>query len=116
MPFALTAALVSSCLLQHPIYRFALILQVSFYALSALALMRPKSGILARVADAALTFVLLNTAAVVAFANFVTGRKVKWGTERRRGGRVADGVFGTELGTWDQSQPFAGAATSSDES
>ena len=31
-----------------------------------------------RAADAALTFVVLNTAAVVAFAKFVTGRKVVW--------------------------------------
>jgi multisubunit Na+/H+ antiporter MnhF subunit len=30
-------------------------------------------------ADTALTFVLLNIAAVVAFANFVTGRKAAWG-------------------------------------
>jgi hypothetical protein len=28
--------------------------------------------------DAALTFVLLNGAAVVAFVNFVTGRKTVW--------------------------------------
>jgi hypothetical protein len=32
----------------------------------------------ARWADAALTFVVLNTAAVVAFANFVSGRKAAW--------------------------------------
>src|SRR5262249_9546178 len=76
VPFALAAALLSSSWLRHPFYRFALILQLSFYALSALALLRPKLRILARAADAAFTFVLLNTAAVVAFANFVTGRKV----------------------------------------
>jgi hypothetical protein len=32
----------------------------------------------ARVADAARTFVVLNTAAFVAFVNFVTGRGVAW--------------------------------------
>jgi hypothetical protein len=36
-------------------------------------------GSLARVADAAFTFVVLNTAAAVAFAYFVTGRRVAWG-------------------------------------
>jgi hypothetical protein len=36
-------------------------------------------GPLARVADVAYTFVVLNSAAAVAFANFVTGRKVVWG-------------------------------------
>jgi biofilm PGA synthesis N-glycosyltransferase PgaC len=117
VPFALTATFVSSCLLRHPMYRFALFLQVTFYALSALALVRPKWGILARVADAAFTFVLLNAAAVVAFANFVTGRKVAWGTKRKRGGlAAADGVFGAEIASWDQRRPFAGAVTSSDES
>jgi hypothetical protein len=39
---------------------------------------RIKMGPAARAADAAFTFVVLNTAAMVAFANFVTGRKVAW--------------------------------------
>ncbi len=33
---------------------------------------------MARVANAALTLIVLNTAAVVAFANFVSGRKEVW--------------------------------------
>jgi hypothetical protein len=37
-----------------------------------------KIGPLSRVADAARTFVVLNSAAVVAFVNFVTGRKAIW--------------------------------------
>jgi hypothetical protein len=37
-----------------------------------------KGGVLARVADAAGTFVLLNGAAVVALANFVGGRRAAW--------------------------------------
>jgi hypothetical protein len=36
-------------------------------------------GILGRIADAAHTFVFLNVAALVAFVNFITGRKVVWG-------------------------------------
>jgi len=78
VPFALGALLLSSVILRGPIYRFALGLQVAFYGLSAWALVGPKRGRLARVADMAFTFVLLNTAAVVAFVNFVTRRRVVW--------------------------------------
>ena len=79
VPFALTATLVASLWLREPIYRAALGLQVAFYALSVLAVARLKRGPVARMADAAFTFVVLNTAALVAFANFVTGRKAAWG-------------------------------------
>ncbi len=78
VPFALCAALVASCFLPEPIYRIALVLQMAFYGLSAWALVRLKHNPLARLADAAFTFVLLNTAALVAFANFVAGRKPAW--------------------------------------
>lgn len=78
VPFVLAVALVTSCLLPGPIYRVALALQVLFYALSALAVTQLFKGPMARVSDAALTFVLLNMAAAVAFANFVRGRKAIW--------------------------------------
>ena len=77
-PFALAAVLISSCLLPHPIYRFALTLQIFLYGLSLTAIRSVALGPLTRLADAAWTFVVLNTAALVAFANFVTGRKVAW--------------------------------------
>jgi poly-beta-1,6-N-acetyl-D-glucosamine synthase len=77
-PFALAFALVTSALLPHPVYRIAFGLQAAFYALSLLAMAHLKRGPLARLADAALTFVVLNTAAVVAFANFISGRKAVW--------------------------------------
>ncbi len=77
-PFALTAALLTSALLPAPIYRVALLLQLAFYGLSLLAMARLKLGPLGRMADAAFTFVVLNTAAAVAFANFVSGRKAVW--------------------------------------
>jgi len=78
-PFALTAVFVSSLLLlSNPVYRFALVLQIFLYGLSLMAVTSLALGPLARVADAALTFVLLNCAALVAFANFVSGRKVAW--------------------------------------
>jgi poly-beta-1,6-N-acetyl-D-glucosamine synthase len=79
VPFALVGLLAASFAISAPFYRVALILQLVFYALSVLALSRMlRGGILARVADAAGTFVLLNGAAVVALANFVGGRRAAW--------------------------------------
>jgi cellulose synthase/poly-beta-1,6-N-acetylglucosamine synthase-like glycosyltransferase len=79
VPLALAALLLSSVGLHGPFYRTVLILQLAFYALSAMALGGlVKRGFLARVADAAGTFVLLNGAAVVALANFVSGRRAAW--------------------------------------
>lgn len=78
VPFALAAMLISSMAVAHPFYRIAFLLQLSFYALSLLALTKAQLGPLARVANAALTLIVLNTAAVVAFGNFVTGRKEVW--------------------------------------
>ena len=78
-PFALALMFISSLWLKAPFYRAALILQLAFYGLGVVALARLlKRGPVARAADAAATFVLLNTAAVVAFANFVSGRKAAW--------------------------------------
>jgi len=80
VPFALAAMLIASLWLSAPLYRAALLLQLAFYGLAVLDLARlPKAGVIARAADAAGTFVLLNTAAVVAFAGFVAGRKTAWG-------------------------------------
>ena len=79
VPFALAAMLLASLWLKAPVYRAALGIQLVFYVLALVALTRLlKEGPLARAGDAAATFVLLNTAAVVAFANFLTGRKAVW--------------------------------------
>lgn len=78
VPFALGALLLASVVLSGPVYRFALALQVLFYSLSLLAMLRMNRGPLARMSDAALTFVLLNSAAVVAFAKFITRSKTVW--------------------------------------
>lgn len=78
VPLALAATLVSCIFLRGSVYRLALVLQVGFYALSLLAIAQFRRGPVARIADAALTFVVLNTAAALAFANFVTGKKVAW--------------------------------------
>jgi len=79
VPFALFAALVSSLFLPSLFYRIALITQLVFYGLSACGSLRRQRNPLARVADVAFTFVLLNGAALIAFANFVAGRKPVWG-------------------------------------
>lgn len=78
VPFALLALLIASMFLPQPLYRAALGAQLAFYALSLAALAGVKIGPLTRIADPARTFVVLNSAALVAFINFVTGRKAVW--------------------------------------
>jgi len=78
VPFALLALLIASMFLPQPFYRAALGVQLAFYALSLAALAGVKIGPLSRIADPARTFVILNSAAIVAFVNFVTGRKAVW--------------------------------------
>lgn len=78
VPFALAAALFTSALLSGAFFRAVLVLQLAFYALGMLATVQAGRGLLARGADAAFTFVLLNAAAVVAFGRFVSGRKPVW--------------------------------------
>jgi cellulose synthase/poly-beta-1,6-N-acetylglucosamine synthase-like glycosyltransferase len=78
IPFALVIVFVTSALLPGTFYRASWFLQVAFYGMSLVALLRLNLGLLSRGANAALTFVVLNTAAVVAFANFVSGRKSVW--------------------------------------
>jgi poly-beta-1,6-N-acetyl-D-glucosamine synthase len=78
VPFALLALFFSSSLIPGPIYRAALAAQIAFYVLSLCVFLVPRRGLLSRLADAAFTFVLLNAAAFVAFANFVGGREIIW--------------------------------------
>jgi biofilm PGA synthesis N-glycosyltransferase PgaC len=80
-PFALVIMFATSAFLRAPVYRVVLLLQVAFYGLSLLALLRLKNHFVARACDAASTFVVLNMAAVVALANFVAGRKTGWGRQ-----------------------------------
>jgi poly-beta-1,6-N-acetyl-D-glucosamine synthase len=78
VPFALVGLFVSTLWLREGIYELALALQVTFYALAALSIFRAKVGIVARLSDISLAFLVLNTAAAVAFIYFVTGRKAVW--------------------------------------
>jgi biofilm PGA synthesis N-glycosyltransferase PgaC len=78
VPFALGAIFISSLVLPGSFYRTMFVLQVLFYGLSLLAGLHVTRGPLARVSDMALTFVVLNAAAAVAFVNFLIGRKAVW--------------------------------------
>jgi poly-beta-1,6-N-acetyl-D-glucosamine synthase len=78
VPFALLALLLASVFVPQPVYRAALGAQLAFYALSLAAFAGVKIGPLSRIADPARTFVVLNFAAMVAFINFVAGRKAAW--------------------------------------
>jgi poly-beta-1,6-N-acetyl-D-glucosamine synthase len=80
VPFALIAGLVSTLFLPQPFYRAALALQAAFYGLALLGTFRRTSrgSLIWRAADAALTFVILNIAAAIAFFNFLAGRTATW--------------------------------------
>jgi len=78
VPFALLGLLLGAFFLHGALYRAALIGQLAFYALSLAAIGRLKIGPLTRLGDVARTFVVLNSAALIAFLNFVTGRKAVW--------------------------------------
>jgi hypothetical protein len=70
--------LVSTFWLRTGIYGFALELQLFFYALAVLSLFGAKVGVVSRLSAISLAFVVLNTAAAVAFMYFITGRKAVW--------------------------------------
>lgn len=78
VPLALVIALISSALVAEPFYRLALVAQLAFYALSLIGMAQVKLGPIKRLIDAAFTFVVLNAAAMVAFANFVSRRRPEW--------------------------------------
>lgn len=77
-PFALVVILTGSWLLRGGIYELTRVFQVAFYASGALALLRCRLGVVSRLADASLAFMVLNTAAAVAFVFFLTGKKEVW--------------------------------------
>jgi cellulose synthase/poly-beta-1,6-N-acetylglucosamine synthase-like glycosyltransferase len=78
VPFALVGVLISSTWLREGIYEFVLGLQLVLYALAALTALHAKVGVLSRLSNISLAFILLNAAAAVALIYFVTGRKVVW--------------------------------------
>jgi biofilm PGA synthesis N-glycosyltransferase PgaC len=78
VPFALIAMILSSLFLSGVIYRLPLIAAIGIAAMGALAYARVPSGFISRFTHLALAFVLLNTAAMVAFFYFLLGKKRVW--------------------------------------
>ena len=78
VPFALVGMTLASIFLYGPIYRLPLIATVSIATLGALGLVHMRMSFVSRLAHLALAFVLLNTAAIVAFCYFVIGKKEVW--------------------------------------
>jgi biofilm PGA synthesis N-glycosyltransferase PgaC len=78
VPFALAAMLVSSLLVAETFYRVAFFVQLFFYALALITFSDMRRGPLPRLANAVLTLILLNSAAVVACVKFLTGKKEVW--------------------------------------
>lgn len=78
VPFALIAAFVTSMLLKGTFYRVAFDAQVALCLLAALASLRPRLGIVSRLANISLAFLVLNAAAAVALFYFVSGKKRVW--------------------------------------
>lgn len=77
VPLFLVLMWISSAILQGPFYRAIFWLQILFYLLAAFGALSPASRKFKPVAIAN-TFVMLNAAAVLAFYNFVVGRKKVW--------------------------------------
>jgi biofilm PGA synthesis N-glycosyltransferase PgaC len=78
VPFALVGVLVSTFWLRHGIYELALVIQIVFYMLAILKALRAKLGVLTRLSNISLAFVVLNTAAAVALIYFIARKKVVW--------------------------------------
>ena len=76
-PFALIAALVSSGMLNGPLYRLAFVFQSLFY-FTALFGFYKRRGAIGQLAEIASTVVILNSAAVVALLNFWKGKEDVW--------------------------------------
>jgi biofilm PGA synthesis N-glycosyltransferase PgaC len=78
VPLGLAALLVTCAFIPQIFYRILLCLQLGFYALSLVAVFKWPCGPLTRAANVSLMLIVLNAAAVVGFANVVTGRKEVW--------------------------------------
>ena len=78
VPFLLVSMFVAGWFVPGRFYFAISWAQVGFYILSLLAVLRVNLGLVSRLSDAAYTFVALNAAAAVAFANFLTGNMKVW--------------------------------------
>jgi biofilm PGA synthesis N-glycosyltransferase PgaC len=78
IPFALIGMILSSVYIPGFMYKIPLATAIAVGALGALAFVRVPVRIATRITDLALAFVLLNTAAIVAFFYFAIGKKRVW--------------------------------------
>jgi poly-beta-1,6-N-acetyl-D-glucosamine synthase len=78
VPFALAGLLASTFWLRDGMFEFILVLQLAFYMLAALGLFRTKFGVVSRLSDISLAFLVLNAAAGAAFFYFIAGKKAVW--------------------------------------
>jgi cellulose synthase/poly-beta-1,6-N-acetylglucosamine synthase-like glycosyltransferase len=78
VPFTLVGLLASSAYLPGDFYRACLAGQLLFYGISPLGALRPRVPGIGRLANVALSFVVLNTAALVALVHFLTGKREVW--------------------------------------
>lgn len=78
VPFALLLAFVTSIFLRPMFYRVAFGAEIALCLLAGLAALRPRLGILTRLGNISLAFLVLNAAAAVALFYFVSGKKQVW--------------------------------------
>ncbi len=78
VPFALAGLLAGSILISGSFYSLFAAAQIVFYLSAIFAIATPSGGFAGRLGRLALTFLVLNAAAAVAFANFVSGRRPVW--------------------------------------
>jgi poly-beta-1,6-N-acetyl-D-glucosamine synthase len=78
VPFALMGVLMSAFWLRHGVYELVLVLQIILYVLAVLAGLRTKIGFLSRVSRISLAFLMMNTAAALAFVYFISGKRGIW--------------------------------------
>ena len=109
-PILLLAALVSNVLLQGPLYRSLLVLQLGFYLLAALGGVTRPSGALARLIRLPAMFVGMNAALAVGFFRLVTGRQTGiWKRTARENetdvSSEADVASETDAGTVSKTAP-----------
>jgi biofilm PGA synthesis N-glycosyltransferase PgaC len=78
VPFALLGLLAGALAVPGVFFKIAFGAQAAFYALAFLGLVKPGRGALRRLGEASLAFVLLNSAAVVAFLYFIVGKRQVW--------------------------------------
>ncbi len=78
VPFALVSAFITSMFLRGTLYRVAFDAQLLMCLLAGLATLKPRLGIVTRLASASPTFLVLNAAAAVALFYFLSGKKQVW--------------------------------------